>query len=199
MIKNFHVIVVLLFLLIYLVKTLLLLTNKKEQLARFTKIFRIPEMIISLLFLGTGIYLLVQLPEINNLMIIKIIAVLISIPLAIVGFKKSNKALASISLLLILAAYGLAEASHKKLISASKEPIAKNDGKELYTAYCTKCHGEDGKAGIMSATDLSLSQLDDAALFEMIKTGKGSMPSFGSQLDEQQVQAVGQYIKALRK
>jgi uncharacterized membrane protein SirB2 len=199
MIKNIHVTVVLLFLLIYIVKTFLLLTDKKEQLAKFTNIFRIPEMIISVLFLITGIYLLFQIPEINSLMIIKIIVVFISIPLAIIGFKKSNKVLASLALIFIIAAYGLAEASHKKMITPARELNSGNSGKEIYDNYCTKCHGEDGKAGIMGSTDLSMSQLDDAAALRMIRNGKGSMPSFSSSLDDHQLNALVQYIRTLRK
>ncbi|MES2395188.1 MAG: SirB2 family protein, partial [Bacteroidota bacterium] len=93
-IRHTHLLSVILFLLIYLIKTVLLLSNKNEGLAKFTKVVKVPEMIVSTLFLVTGIYLLTQIPEIKTLLIIKIVAVLISIPLAIIGFKKKNKVLA---------------------------------------------------------------------------------------------------------
>ena len=83
-----HLVSVILFLLIYFIKTVLLLANKNEGLAKFTKTVKVPEMIISTLFLLTGIYMLTQIPEIKTLMIIKIIVVLAAIPLAIIGFKK---------------------------------------------------------------------------------------------------------------
>jgi uncharacterized membrane protein SirB2 len=141
-----HLLSVILFLLIYLIKTVLLLSNKNEGLAKFTKIVKVPEMIISTLFLATGIYLLTQIPEIKSLLIIKIIMVLISIPLAIIGFKKKNKVLAVLSFLLIIGAYGLAEMS-KKQKSRSMETIteATINGHELFNASCISCHGEDGK------------------------------------------------------
>ena len=57
-----HYLVVTLFLLIYVVKTILLLSNRNDLLAIFTKKVRIFEMIVSSLFLITGIYLSTQLP-----------------------------------------------------------------------------------------------------------------------------------------
>lgn len=195
-----HKIVVTLFLLLYFIKTILLFANKKEQLAKVSKTFRIPEMIVSFLFLGTGVYMLTQLPEINNLMIIKLIAVFASIPVAIIGFKRSNKALASLSLVLILAAYGIAEVSRKQMTQGENPSVAaSNDGKVLYTNYCVKCHGEDGKLGKSDAIDLSLSQLDDAAIIEIITNGKNLMQPFSSQLNPEQIAAVSGYVKELRK
>jgi cytochrome c553 len=199
--KLLHICSVILFLLIYLVKTSLLLLNKKEQLAGFTKIFRIPEMIISVLFLGTGIWLMTQIPSVNTLLIIKIIVVLAAIPIAIVGFKKSNKALATLSLILIIAAYGLAEVSHKKMIAPDKELVNKNDGKEIFSSYCSKCHGQNGEARINGSANFSISTIGDAAIEKMIKAGStlGNMPAFGSQLSEEQIHAVGQYVKTFRR
>ncbi len=198
-IQNLHIVVVICFLLIYLVKTFLLLSDKKEQLKKFTKTVKIPEMLISLLFLATGIYLLAKMPEMTPLLIVKLGCVLAAIPIAIIGFKKGSKVLASVSVLLLLAAYGLAEANHKKMMSAPvKELSNKNDGKEIYTDYCQKCHGEDGKAGNMGAVDLSLSGLPDSDILALLHSGKNNMPSFSKQLDDTQASAVAAYIKTLR-
>ncbi|MBP9069466.1 MAG: SirB2 family protein, partial [Bacteroidia bacterium] len=57
-----HILVVTLFLLLYVIKTILLLSNRTDLLQKFSKMFKIPEMIISTLFLITGIYLATQLP-----------------------------------------------------------------------------------------------------------------------------------------
>ncbi|MEM1137750.1 MAG: hypothetical protein AAGI07_18065, partial [Bacteroidota bacterium] len=70
-----HKLVVVLFLLIYLIKTVLLLIGKKDNLDTFSKKVKIPEMVISFLFLITGAVMLFQLPEIKILLIIKIVAV----------------------------------------------------------------------------------------------------------------------------
>ena len=155
-----HKLVVILFLLLYVVKTLLLLLNKNEVLAKFSKATRIPEMIVSTLFLLTGAYLMFQLPEINTLMIVKIICVFASIPLAVIGFKKSNKILASLAMLLIIASYGLAEMSKKPSRKEVVVAAGADEGKALYDAYCTSCHGADGKLMLAGAKDLSTSAMD---------------------------------------
>ncbi len=114
-----HLVSVILFLLIYVIKTVLLLGNSKENLARFTKVLKVPEMIISVLFLGTGIYMITKVPVISTLLIIKLVCVAAAIPVAIIGFKKGNKVLAVFSLLLIISAYGLAE-MHKTRLGFGK-------------------------------------------------------------------------------
>lgn len=194
-----HLISVNLFLLIYLVKTVLLLTNKNDGLAKFTKTVKVPEMIISTLFLLTGIYMLTQIPEIKMMMIVKIIVVFASIPLAIIGFKKGNKALALISFLLIVAAYGLAEMSKKQKSSSSETSTTTVNGKELYTSNCIKCHGDDGKAAVAGAYDLSVSTLDLNAKMAVIKNGKETMTPFGGILNDEQIKAVAEYIEMLKK
>lgn len=199
-IRHTHLLSVILFLLIYLIKTILLLSNKNEGLAKFTKVVKVPEMIVSTLFLVTGIYLLTQIPEIKSLLIIKIVAVLISIPLAIIGFKKKNKVLAVLSLLLIIGAYGMAEMS-KKQKSKSMETISGSNlnGKELFNASCISCHGADGKLGLMEASDLSISTMDLSAKIELIKNGKGAMTPFSEILTEEQIKAVAEYSESLKK
>ncbi len=197
-----HLVTVNLFLLIYLIKTVLLVANKEVSLVKFTKITKVPERIISVLFLISGVYMLTQIPEIKTMMIIKIVAVLASIPLAVVGFKKRKKALAVISLLLIVAAYGLAEMSKKHpetVKDAVNEVKAVVDGKDIYTANCTKCHGDDGKLGLMGSKDLTQSTMDVNARIDIIKNGKGAMSGFNGILSEEQVNAVAVFLETLKK
>lgn len=199
-IRHTHLLTVILFLTIYLIKTILLLMNKEEALAKFSKGFKVPEMIISVLFLATGVYMMTQLPEIKSLLIIKISAVFLSIPLAVVGFKKKNKILAVASLLLIIGAYGLAEMS-KKQKSKSMDAITESNvnGQELYSASCAKCHGEDGKLNLMGAKDLTLSTMDLNARIEIIKNGKNAMTPFSGMLNDEQIKAVAEYTETLKK
>lgn len=199
-IRHTHLLTVILFLTIYLIKTVLLLMNKEEALAKFSKGFKVPEMIISFLFLGTGIYMMIQLPEIKSLLIIKIVAVLLSIPLAVIGFKKKNKMLAVASLILIIGAYGLAEMS-KKQKSKSMEGISASNvnGQELYSASCAKCHGADGTLNLLGAKDLSVSTMDLNARIEIIKNGKNAMTPFFGMLNEEQIKAVAEYTETLKK
>ena len=244
-----HILTVALFLLIYLIKTSLLVFNKKslmffivaivsvlviigavfklnlyfflgdigvggllialtafgpsefnESLIKFSKITKVPEMIISFLFLGTGIYLLTQVPEIKSLLIIKICIVFASIPIAVIGFKKGNKFLAVLSLLMIITSYGLAEMS-KKQKSKTMENIATTniDGKTLFEASCSSCHGSDGKLGLMGSPDLSQSTMDINARIEIIKNGKGNMTPFAGMLTDEQINAVAGYVETLKK
>jgi cytochrome c553 len=195
-----HLISVNLFLLIYLTKTIMLLSNKHEKLASFTKAVKVPEMIISALFLLTGIYMLTQVPSINTMLIIKIILVFASIPLAIVGFKKQKKALAVISLVMIIAAYGLAEMSKKQKsgTDVSTETSVVN-GHDIFMANCASCHGADGKLGLMGSPDLTASTMDLNARIEIIKNGKAPMTGFDGSLSDEQIKAVAEYTESLKK
>jgi mono/diheme cytochrome c family protein len=195
-----HLISVNLFLLIYLIKTIMLVANKNEGLAKFTKAVKVPEMIISTLFLLTGIYMLTQIPAINTMMIVKIIIVLASIPVAVIGFKKGNKGLAVLSLVMIIAAYGMAEMSKKKKMTKSAEEVsAVVNGHDIFTANCTSCHGADGKLSALGSPDLTMSTLDLPSKFEIIKNGKGAMNGFGGILNDAQIKAVAEYTESLKK
>ena len=86
-----HTLFVVLFTLIYLIKTILLLSDKDDLLEKFKKKTKVLEMIVSFGFLATGIYFMIRLPEINMFLIIKIALVLASIPLAVVGYKMKKR------------------------------------------------------------------------------------------------------------
>jgi len=202
-----HLISVNLFLLIYLIKTILLLANKKDGLAKFTKAVKVPEMIISTAFLLTGIYLLVQ-TGFTKFLLIKIIVVLISIPVAIIGFNKQNKTLALLSFLMITGAYGLAEINKKNItkqtISVSVADVndpnysLEKHGEAIYIGYCQSCHGKGGTNGARGA-DLTISQMTHDQMLVQIKTGSSSMAGFKDRLNGQEVNAVLAYIETLKK
>jgi len=202
-----HKIVVLLFLIIYLIKTILLLANKNESLARFTKVIKVPEMIISSLFLVTGVWMMVEIGAVKTLQIIKLVAIFIAIPLAVIGFKRSNKALGVISLLLIIAAYGLAEASKKKPypVKTDKQEIGSEDeevnGQNIYLGKgnCVSCHGADGKKRLAGATDLSISQLDKNGIENVVVNGRNSMAPYKDILSAEEISAVTEYVESLKK
>ena len=137
--------------------------------------------------------------------LIKLAFVLISIPLAVIAFKRYNKALALLSLLLIIGAYGLAEMSKNKPFIPAKVVVSNDDGSQLvigtrtYAANCAFCHGTDGKKMYRAATDLTRSTLDAALVQQMVKEGsKGKMPSYAGYLSEDEIAAVGIYVQTLR-
>ncbi|MFN8308683.1 MAG: c-type cytochrome [Chitinophagales bacterium] len=192
-----HRILVSAFLFHYLWKTFLLLSNKSELLKNYTAKTRIAEMVISLLFLATGFWLLMQGAALTTLQYLKLAMVFASIPIAIVGFKKANKGLAVLAVLLIIGAYGLAEINKKKTHTVVA-PATANDGRELYNNNCARCHGENGDAQLAGAADLSHSALSDDEKKNAILHGKGNMQPIEGLTDEQATAIVG-YIDGLKK
>ena len=189
---------------IYVVKTVLLFTSR-AKLDSFTKVFKVPEMIVSFLFLVTGSWLFALLGGIKVFHLIKLAFVVLSIPLAIIAFKKYNKGLALVSLLLIIGAYGLGEMSKNKAFIPAKVVVANDDGSQLVTgtrtfaANCAFCHGTDGKKAYRAATDLTKSTLDAGLVQQMVREGsKGKMPSYASVLSPDEIVAVGAYVQTLR-
>jgi mono/diheme cytochrome c family protein len=194
-IKTTHFVVVTIFFLIYLIKTFLLLANKNEALQSFTKKVKVLEIIVSFLFLATGIYLMTEAP-ITPMLIIKITIVFLSIPLAVVGFKKGNKGLATLAFILILAAFGLGEMNKTKKAIVTEKAVNTDgtiNGQEIYSNNCARCHGEDGKAGITGASDLSATQLSNDSISSIIVNGRKTMPKIEG-LTSEQAQAVAAYV-----
>ena len=212
LLATIHLITVQLFLLLYIVKTFLLLANKK-MLAKMVRITKVPEMIISILFLATGIWLLFILAAIKLLIVVKLILVFVSIPVSIVGFKKQNKILALFALVLILGAYGMGEAAKKKPFIPTKVEVvgdadeASKLGVKTYIANCAMCHGKDGMKMYRDATNLTLSGMDQTSIEIRVREGtpgnwpysKAGMPAFGKTLNEEEIIAVSAYVQTLRK
>lgn len=201
-----HYLVVTLFLLIYVIKTILLLSNKNDLLLAFSKKIKVVEMIVSFLFLFTGIYLVTQLTfggKYDYLFYVKILLVLGSIPVAVIGFRKSNKVLAALSLLMIVGSFGLAESYHKKKGIPKEDAVINtttgssetaNNGESLFKANCVLCHGNDGKLGASGAKDLSASTMDAAEMKQIILNGKGLMPS--ANVNDEQATAIAEYVNS---
>ena len=199
-----HRIVVSLFLLHYVVKGFLLLSNKNETLTGYTAKTKIAEMVLSVLFLATGIYLVVKSPPLSALMYTKLVLVFASIPLAVIGFKRSKKVLAVIAILFLIAAYGLAEMDKKRYAKMDKAPVDTSKvagdpiavGHEIYAAKCVTCHGPGGDLGLSGAKNLKVTQLTEDQQKEIIIHGKGSMSAFP--LEEEQLNGVIAYINTLK-
>lgn len=202
-----HKLVVLLFLIIYVVKLALLLFSEANlDKMRASKPARIFEMILSVLFLVTGITLWTNVADpFNTLFLIKVVAVFGSIPLAVIGFKKKKKVLAILSVVLLFAAYGLAEVKKKQSLQPQNQDMVYTEGetsvygKELYLQYCKACHGEDGAAERSGAKNLQTSTLSDEETKMQIMEGKGLMPAYKKVLNEKEIDAVLTHVKSLRK
>lgn len=81
----------------------------------------------------------------------------------------------------------------------SKKVSKQRDSKYLYTLKCASCHGHNGKLGAGGAKDLSLSRITDAEIKYIISNGKAPMPSFKSNLSENEIEEVIKFVKNLRK
>ena len=110
-------------------------------------------------------------------------------------------------MLLLVAAYGLAEMSRGKQKAAA---LKKTDttaitnsveaGKKIYTEKCASCHGSDGKAGLSGAKDLSATQLNAEEQKSIIRNGKSKMFAFPTEaMSDEQLDALLQYTDGLKQ
>ncbi len=205
-----HIFLVTGFLMIYVFKTLFLFIDNKELFKKFAQKIKVPEMIISVLFLASGLYLLHENGwSLPGWMHLKLTLVVLSIPIAIVGTKKENKWLLLLSVLCLVGAMATSLHNGRPLTSSSSSSVTPEQidpnydinkhGLEIYTSNCVNCHGADGKLGFSGAADLSTSQLDLNSRFQIIKFGKNGMQSFENRLNDVEIRAVATYVEKLRK
>lgn len=202
-----------LFLLDYIIKTVLLLGNKTAGLERYKKVSKVPSMIISTAFLATGIYLIAQIGfgKIGGWFHLKLTLVVVGLVLGIIGFKRNSKWMAIVSMVMFLYVYGLSETKDISMGMAKEDfstvvtdPMAANydsvlHGRMIYMNECARCHGKDGDAGLYDAPKLSESTCENRGLIGTIKSGRGGMPGFKDRLTEQEIFTVAQYVKTLRQ
>jgi len=203
-ILNIHKYAVLLFILSFLVKTILLFLNKKKALESYRKKLLVPETIIALIFLVAGVYLLINSAVKGEVWLwVKLIIVLAAIPIGIIAFKKQNKWLALLSLIAFLVAYRFAETksvSFKKQITKPDKSIpGVAEDKLIYDQYCKLCHGDDGKLGLSGAADLSTSQMSRDEIIQIIEKGKGNMIGYKHVLKAEEIDEVVNYVMRLRE
>ena len=204
-----HKLVVVLFIIIYLVKAILLLMGNNDALNKFNKKIKIPEMVISALFFITGIIMLNNIANFTLLFAIKLTLVVFAIPVAVIAYRKYNKVLAVLSIVMLLSAYGVAEmykGQFAKKIEVTDVVIDSSDsmynitthGAALFNAQCIVCHGADGKASLSGAKDLTLSTKSEAEMIQIIKTGKNTMPKMADIYNNAELAALANYVKSLR-
>ncbi|WP_207434210.1 SirB2 family protein [Sabulibacter ruber] len=224
-----HVLVVILFLILFLVKAFLLFLNKHDHLNRTRSSTKMLDMVFGGLTLVTGGYLAFSYNgPLPTWLFVKAVLVLAAIPLSIVGIRKHNKLLTATGVLIFLYVYGVAETKSLKMRpdkgeavsvspngeigTASPDPekashpiLSQLEGtqlenaKAIYNNLCANCHGEDGQKGASGAVNLQLSTLNVEGRREVIANGRGLMPGFGSQLSEQEIEALALYSTLLKK
>lgn len=204
-----HKVVVFLFLLIYLVKTVLLLANK-DLFDKVNKYIKLPEIVVSAAFLLTGVGMLFGIAEIKPLFVAKIVVVLAAIPIAVIGFKRKNRLIATFSFVLIVASYGMAEVNKRRIQAADDLPATLitdathpdysmvAHGMALYKLHCVNCHGEKGDRGLSGAKNLAISTLSLEEVQSLVHDGKNNMPPYKKFFTEHEMRVVSEYAMSLR-
>jgi hypothetical protein len=204
LLAKIHMASVLLFLIHYLIQTVLLFTSK-PALDNYSRVMKLPNIIISTSFLVSGLWLFYLLGGIKVLHIIKLVLVFGSIPLGVIGFKKHKKGIALLSLVMVIAAYGLSEISKNKPFIPAKVSVTGDTGSTLaqgailYQANCAFCHGQDGGKLYRGAIDLRTSTLDDTMIRMIVRDGsKGKMPLYRGVLTDPEIELISSYVMSLR-
>ena len=109
-----------------------------------------------------------------------------------------NKNLALLSLILLIYAYGISD-TKSPFFKKENKTVASANGKEIYEAQCTSCHGADGKSGMSGAKDLSASQLKSDEKINIITNGKNAMKGYKEVLTAEQISAVTEFTETLKK
>lgn len=69
------------------------------------------------------------------------------------------------------------------------------DGRRLYTSYCTRCHGIELRVGSSAFYDLRTFPKDDKPRFvESVTKGKRAMPAWGEVLKPHEIDALWAYV-----
>ncbi len=209
-ITTIHTASAILFILDYLVKSVLLLTDNSSALDKYKGYTKVISMVISTVFLVSGIYLISQIgmKTIGGWFHLKLTLTIVALVLGIIGFKKKNKAMVLISTFFFVYIYFLSTTKSVKLKKANLDGIVTDTaatnynelahGKAIYINNCLRCHGEDGKAGINGASNLTASMCENRGLIGIIKHGRNLMPAYKDQLSEIEINAVATYVKSLR-
>lgn len=72
------------------------------------------------------------------------------------------------------------------------------NGKEIFISKCSVCHGDDGKKGLGGASDLTVSNLDSAAFYQIINNGRRGMPPFESSITAKEKEFLFIYLNKLK-
>lgn len=80
-------------------------------------------------------------------------------------------------------------------------------GDKTYADVCARCHGQDGRGGVVAPGQAAPRDLTDPAwhaalgdgqIEAIIRTGRGTMPGFQSALSSEQIEAVVAKVRRLK-
>lgn len=217
----FHLTVVTLFIIFLLLKTFLLITNKKAILQKIQAQSGAIEIILAILIIATGVYLFITVGNSELYLLAKITLVIFAIPMGIVSMKRENKILAILSLSILIYIYGISgtntlfmkntglsleghnvenlTSDQAEIILNATQSASLQQGKVIYKVLCVECHGEDGQKIKDSAANLSSSNLNFDEKVKVITEGKGVMKGYDPELSEQEIELVTAYTETLQE
>ncbi len=221
-----HVLVTVLFLLLFGTKAALLFLNKHQTLGKVLAYTKVLDLLFGALVLATGFFLAFSAPGgWPTWLWVKTVLVLAVIPLALLGLRRHNKVLTAASLMLFLYVYAASETKSLKLrpdkvpvtpgplptapAKSKKQPAAspildqlegtqQQNTKAIYSQVCQTCHGPDGQQTTGSAVNLQQSSLSVKERRDVIANGRGLMPGYRSQLTELEIEALAKYTTLLK-
>ncbi len=87
------------------------------------------------------------------------------------------------------------------LVACVGRPARDATGEEVYVQLCSNCHGADLAGGIGPALGpgSDAAREPDEFLRVTLVQGRGRMPSFASALDDQQLERLIEYMRAVQK
>lgn len=222
-----HVLVTVLFLLLFGTKAALLFLNKHQTLGKVLAYTKELDLLFGALVLATGFFLAFSAPGgWPTWLWVKTVLVLAVIPLALLGLRRHNKVLTAASLLLFLYVYAVSETKSLKLrpdkVAVTPEPLPtaltesekqqpavspildqmegtqQQNTKAIYSQVCQTCHGPDGQQTTGGAVNLQQSSLSVKDRRDVIANGRGLMPGYRSQLTELEMEALAKYTTLLK-
>ena len=114
-------------------------------------------------------------------------------------------------LLAAVAAVGAFTGGLAWLLTDPRPPVNAPRAQRLYYAYCTQCHGVDGRGSWRASlfllrpgdlTDRRVAAESDTYLFDLIKNGgatigRPGMPAFGAQLSDGDIALLVAHVRSL--
>jgi uncharacterized membrane protein SirB2 len=212
-----HTGIVTLYLVLLLIKTVLLLANKKEALQKVRSKTRILEIVLGSLFIITGVWLSFLSAAANGAYFwVKIVAILAIVPLGIIAFKREQKVLGIFTLILFAYTYGISETKsltlqknlpayyaqavpEKSFDPSSSDYKLVKHGEYVYNKNCTSCHGKNGKGQWSGSNNLHNSGLTYQGTRGWIQNGQNKMPAYKGYLSEQEIKAVAKYVMQFKE
>jgi cytochrome c553 len=207
-----HLLLVVLYILLFTIKVILLFINQKNLLATFNGKTRKLHIILASLMLLTGLILAYRSPVgLADFSIAKYVLILLGVVLGVISIKKLNKGLALGALLAFVYVFGISK-THSLLLQNQESRVREalqsfpsnleeqkaERGKAIYQQACLRCHGEKGDAQFRKAFNLAASTSSDNVKAAAIKYGRNAMPKF-EYLSDSEIQDVIAYINGFSK